>query len=262
MINGISVALPTWNNLKYLKKAVYSFKKYSVLPETELVIFVDGSTDGTFEWLEQEGIPHIGRKENVGCFSGWNRAVEHSKNEIIFQGEDDLFFGPEWDKYLAAWFEEIGDRYVIMPQLVEPIMGSYPPPYDCGKTADEFNENKFVEYCKMIRRHEVIAQPTGLWAMRKDVYQSVGGFDEYYDPITRGDLDMLLKLHKKHPDLRWIRVNDSLLYHIPPGLHSKQRLWGRPDYKELRKRVITYFENKWGGLNVPETYALIPVGLR
>lgn len=261
-IDGISVALPTWNHLNYLKKCLYSLKKYSVLPKTEVSIFVDGSTDGTFEWLEEEGIPYIGRKENIGCYSGWNRAVENSKNSYVLQGEDDLFFGPGWDKYLAKWFEEIGDMYVIMPQLVEPISGSYPPPYDCGKTAEEFNEEKFVEYCKKVRKHEVIAQPTGLWTMKKEIYLSVGGFDEFYDPISRGDLDMILRLHKKYPDLRWIRVWDSLMYHIPPGLHSKRRYQGRPNWKELRKRVIDYFEERWNGMSVPETYASIPVGLR
>ncbi len=263
MIDGISVAFPTYNHLNYLKKCIYSIKKYSVLPKTELSLFVDGATDGTFEWLEEEGIPHIGRRENKGAFSGWNRAAKNCQNEYCFLAEDDLFFGPKWDYYLAVWIEELEEDYVIMPQLVEPTPGNYPPPYDCGRSIEEFDEEKFVEYCERIRKHEVIADPFGLVCMRKELIFSIGGFDENFDPILHGGLDFTYRFSKAHPEINWIRVCDSLIYHFPPRIHRRQSLphkWEH--YEKMDEEHGQYFKKKHGFWSVPQTYGQVPVGLK
>ena len=264
MIDGISVAVPTYNNLDYLKKMLYSVEKYSVLPETEVSLFVDGATDGTFEWLEEEGIPHIGRRENKGAYSGWNRSVENCRNEYWIMGESDEFYGPEWDLKLAIWIEELGEDYIVMPQLVEPTWGSYPPIYDCGKVVEEFDEEKFVEYCRRhSSKHEVIADSMGFPTMKKSLFFSIGGIDEFYDPLFRGALDFQLRLSRAHPNLRWVRVWDSMIYHFPPSLHNPWDLNPelRAKYQEIQKRNAKYFMDKYG-LNHHQAYASIPVGLK
>jgi len=50
-ISNISVVVPSYNNLEYLKSLYKSVRQVS--SEIELIIFSDGSTDGTKEWLEQ-----------------------------------------------------------------------------------------------------------------------------------------------------------------------------------------------------------------
>lgn len=257
MIDGISVAITTFNGLKYLKKCLHSIEKYSGLSKTEASIFVDGSTDGTIEWLKSKEIPFDGRKENVGQWSGWNNAIKNCQNEYFLQGQDDTFFGPEWDLKLATWIEELSENYIIMPQLVEPTFGSYPPPYDCGRTIDAFNEERFINYCrKHANRHETIAHHMGFWTMKKTLFFSIGGFDEFYDPVYRGDGDFLVRLSHKYPKLRWVRVWDSMIYHFPPKFHRKQS----QHQLEVQKRNAKHFQEKYG-LKISEAYASIPIGV-
>lgn len=256
-IKGISVAITTYNHLAYLKKCLYSIKKYSVLPRTEICLFVDGSTDGTFEWLRREGIPHTGRTRNAGAFSGWNNAVDQVQNEYFFLGEDDLFFAPEWDVKLAQWIEELDHNYVVMPQLVEPIWGSYPPIYNCGKTVEQFNEEKFVKYCSEVGCHEAITTAVGLWCIKKSHFLSLDGFDTFYDPVFRGGIEFQVRYARKYPHIRWIRVWDSLMYHFPPQIDARYK---SKYYKRIHVRNKRYFEEKYG-MNHAQAYASIPVGL-
>lgn len=69
------VAIPSVNNLSYLKKAVASVK--CSFPY-ELVVFVNGSTDGTVEWLDEHSIKYIYHDKNLGCSYVNNEAMEYS----------------------------------------------------------------------------------------------------------------------------------------------------------------------------------------
>jgi len=260
MIDGISVALTTWNHLPYLKRCLWSLREYSALPKTEVSIFVDGSDDGTIKWLEEAGIRFRGRFKQQGAFSGWNRAVEACRNEYFIIGEDDTFFGLNWDVKLAAWIAELGPDYIVMPQLVEPTPGSYVV-HDCGKTIDKFDEGKFLEFCLDHQfRHEIIPSHQGFWTMKKSLFQSVRGFDEAYDPGTRGTLDLQLRLHYKYPNLRWLRIWDAMVYHFPTAKEARQ-LYKTEEFLAKHQWNVAYFEEKYG-LNAEEAFALIPVGLK
>ena len=49
--SGISLIIPSYNNLRHLKNAYNSVRKhYNQL--VELILIDDGSNDGTFEWLQ------------------------------------------------------------------------------------------------------------------------------------------------------------------------------------------------------------------
>jgi glycosyltransferase involved in cell wall biosynthesis len=55
----VSVVIPTFNRLEYLKAAVASCFAGNEGLEVEVVIVDDGSTDGTPEWLETLAGPGI-----------------------------------------------------------------------------------------------------------------------------------------------------------------------------------------------------------
>jgi len=257
VIDGISIALPTYNHLEYVKKCVYSIQKYSALPKTEVSIFVDGSTDGTIEWLEQEGIPYHAQVENKGAWSSWNQAVKHAKNEYVIQGEDDVFYGPDWDVNVARWIEELGDKYIVVPQIIEPVKGSYPI-VPCGTTVDKFDEEKFVAYCHKNMRHEIIPDYMGLWIMKKEMFWGAGGFDPIYDPVFFGALDFYMRFIRKYPDVRFVRVWDSMTYHFPPMFHRGHR--GVKKYQDIAKAHLKIFMDRWG-MEPGEAYRQIPAGL-
>jgi len=47
----ISLIIPSYNNLQHLKNVYASIQKHA--PEAEVILLDDGSTDGTWEWMQQ-----------------------------------------------------------------------------------------------------------------------------------------------------------------------------------------------------------------
>ena len=48
----ISFVIPSYNNLRHLKNAYSSVKKHAF--NNEIIFLDDGSTDGTWEWIQQQ----------------------------------------------------------------------------------------------------------------------------------------------------------------------------------------------------------------
>ncbi len=97
-----------------------------------------------------------------------------------------------------------------------------------------------------------------MWVLPKELFFSVGGFDLAYDPFTNGYIDCQLMLCKAHPQLRFVRVWDSIIYH----LHHKDVVWLTGDLlqskQEIHERNVQYFEKKWG-FGIGQGYRSIPV---
>jgi|GEM_PF-6338245 len=234
-MKSLSVCITTRNNLEYLKLCLRGLKKYS-LPETEILIHVDGSTDGTIEWLKKSELT-FSRSDWKGSYSGWNSAVSRASNPYIILYSDDMFPAPEWDKNMLEWVRE--DR-IIVPRLVEPSPGSYPPAYDCGRNSASFDETKFVQYAKKISEKKLVVHTFGAFAMSVKHFRDVGGFDTRFDPVGVGSIDFIMTLSERY-GIKFYEARDVLLYHFQCVAVSKIS-----NKDELDRRSVKRFEEKWG----------------
>jgi len=75
----IGIGIPTYNRLDSLKETVESIRAYADI-EHDLCVVVDGSSDGTVDWLVDENINHIFHQEN--------RGVCYAKNDILQKFRD------------------------------------------------------------------------------------------------------------------------------------------------------------------------------
>lgn len=84
----ISVIIPTYNRLDFLKEAVKSVQEQSYL-NFELIVVDDGSTDGTSEFLENAVVKSI-IQENRGVSVARNAGIRVAKGKYItFLDSDD-----------------------------------------------------------------------------------------------------------------------------------------------------------------------------
>ncbi len=74
MTNRIGIGVITYNRLEYLKGCINNIRKYTQSPYY-LVIADDGSSDGTVEWCQSEGLVVI---------TGQNRGVCWNKNRALY----------------------------------------------------------------------------------------------------------------------------------------------------------------------------------
>jgi len=245
----ISVALTTRNNLEYLKLCLRGLKKHSS-PDSEILVHVDGSTDGTVEWLEEKGYDFTHSKWR-GTYSGWNTAVGKASNPYMILYSDDMFCAPNFDVNLLNWSRM---NRVIVPRLVEPALGSYLPPYNCGRTPKTFEEDKFIKYAEKIEEKEIKPHAFGAFSLSTHRFRDVGGFDTRFDPYGVGSIDLITTLAEKFPDMKFYEARDVILYHFQRAAISKI-----PNMAKLERRSVERFEEKWG-FGVDEAYRRLEAG--
>lgn len=87
----ISAVLPTYNRLAALRENFFSLQEQSGL--SEIVVVVDGSTDGTLEWLRELDDARIKllHQHQQGSPAARNAGIAAAQGEWILMTEDDRF---------------------------------------------------------------------------------------------------------------------------------------------------------------------------
>ena len=95
----ISIIIPTYNNLLYLRKCIESINKNSFY-KNEILVHINEGNDGTIEYIEDLNIKFTHSKTNIGLCSGCNIISRKSKFDLILYSHDDMYYLPNWDKIL------------------------------------------------------------------------------------------------------------------------------------------------------------------
>ena len=93
MVMGISVIIPTKDRLPFLRKVLPTYVMQKEVKE--IIVVVDGSTDGTLEFLKMEmltnsKLKYLDNGINRGIPFSKNRGIDAALYQYIFIGEDDL----------------------------------------------------------------------------------------------------------------------------------------------------------------------------
>ena len=95
----ISIVIPTYNNLDYLKLCLKSLKKNSSFKH-EIIIHINDGSDGTLDFIKANNYKHTNSDDNIGLCSSINKAAKLVSNKYILYSHDDMYFCPNWDKVL------------------------------------------------------------------------------------------------------------------------------------------------------------------
>ncbi|HET8863982.1 MAG TPA: glycosyltransferase family 2 protein [Solirubrobacterales bacterium] len=78
---SVAVVIPSWNTLGFLPACLDSLTGQGVEPEPMIVD--NGSTDGSAEYLQREGVPHVLLPRNVGFAAAVNLGVAKTEAAAI-----------------------------------------------------------------------------------------------------------------------------------------------------------------------------------
>ena len=87
----LSILIPTFNNLPYLKFFHNSLNNNSKF-QHEIIIHVNDGSDGTLEYVKNEKLKFTHSKENIGLCSSLNNAYKLSTSDFILYAHDDMYF--------------------------------------------------------------------------------------------------------------------------------------------------------------------------
>jgi len=181
-IPAVSVVIPTYNRMKSLPRALESVLRQT-FDDIEVIVVDDCSTDGTWSYLQSIADPrlHIIRHEtNRGGGAARNTGINAARAELIaFQDSDDEWLvtklATQLDEYQRVNSPEYGAIYCAKITHGEGKMGVYGPREVQYMPLPGYEKTSGDISRELVRRAMVSTQTL---MARKDLLQSIGGFDE------------------------------------------------------------------------------------
>jgi len=171
----IAIAVLSYNRVHLLRQCIENVLLRTSEATTEIVIWDNGSTDGTREYLATITDPRIDvvlSEENVG-FNGYPRAFARTTSPLMIQLDDDVTDAPQdWDRTLR-------DAFLAVPWLG----------FLAADLVDDYNDLT-SRYRHHIRPHEYTEQvengvrlligPSGSYCAMtsRALNEEIGGFKE------------------------------------------------------------------------------------
>lgn len=118
----VSIGLPVYNGLPYLKKAIESILAQTY-PNIELIITDNPSTDGTQALCEEYAkrdhrIRYIRHKTNIGACENYNSALQAARGEYFNWVSFDDFLAPQYVEKCAAILKNDKEAVMAMSDYV------------------------------------------------------------------------------------------------------------------------------------------------
>jgi GT2 family glycosyltransferase/2-polyprenyl-3-methyl-5-hydroxy-6-metoxy-1,4-benzoquinol methylase/Tfp pilus assembly protein PilF len=245
----VSIIILTYNTLEYTKKCIQSILKFTNYPYE--IIFVDNaSTDGTPEYLRElveqnENFRLIENKTNKGFAGGNNQGVSVAKGTYVMLLNNDVLVSENWLTQLVNSLE-ICEKIGVVGPVTNHISGrqSYVGHYE----GDNYLE--FADFIKKENKGKLTPRRrlAGFaMLLRKDVFNSINGFDETFGVGNFEDDDFSLKIKSKglalmvdesvfihHYGSQTFKANDiDILENLKERLPIFQKKWPQVDYEEL-----------------------------
>ena len=236
-----TILVPTYNNIDYLKILLYSLKKNSSFSH-EIILHINEGVDGTLDYIKTKNYKYTYSKTNIGLCSAINSAAKLSTQKYLLYAHDDMYFCPNWDKYLADEVKGIKhNKFYISGTMIEAFTGHIT--YNCGETIEKFNEKKLLNNYKKLKYHDHQGTHFAPHLIEKKMWKEIGGFSEEFNPGYSSDPDLNMKL--------WIKgvrifkgLKDCKVYHFGSvTIHKNQKKTFKRNLGSLANKI---FLLKWG----------------
>lgn len=238
----ISLIIPTYRNPKYLdiclKSAIEGQNNTN-----EIIVAVDGYVEESKDVIAKykDKIQVLLLEENQGMQTALNLGVYNCKHDIIFIINDDNVLPTGWDTTILS---DLKPNEVLTLNQIEPIgPGIFNFPVKDFGSIDNFEYEKFLLFEKNIKE-EKITPDGGIFpfAMWKNDYMIVGGFDTLYQSPFICDWDFFLKLDLNGKKFK--RTHRSHLYHF--GSTATKNGKEGDKFKASETPAAQTFMYKWG----------------
>ncbi|MBL0039463.1 MAG: glycosyltransferase family 2 protein [Xanthomonadales bacterium] len=210
-----SIVIPVYNKWRYTEACLRSLAKETQRSGFEVIVVDDGSSDETWERLQQvEGITAHRNAENLGFVGSCNAGAALARGEYLVFLNNDTQVAPNWLDTLLDTFDQHPRVGTVGSQLVYPdgrlqeaggIVFSDSSGWNYGRFGDPrdpaCNFVREVDYCS----GAAIAIPRALFEQR-------GGFDARYAPAYYEDTDLAFQV--REAGLRVLYQPASTVFHF------------------------------------------------
>lgn len=249
-MKNITLVIPTYNNLRHIKNAYTSVRKF--YPELELVLLDDGSTDDTKTWLdelEDEFVIKYRSEERIGHTILYDKGIDIATNEIVGIMHADMILGPN---YIENVLKHLERGKVVCATRIEPPLhpeGKEKIIRDFGMDFDDLNIEAFEEFVLKSQNEYKDQTTRGMfapWVLYKEDFQAIGGHDHGFAPFPYEDSDIFQRWILAGYEL--IQSRDAFVYHLTCRGHRWTEQIGKDDefFKQATEKARNHYIRKWG----------------
>ncbi|NMO90356.1 polysaccharide deacetylase family protein [Actinomycetospora sp. TBRC 11914] len=235
-----SVIMPTYQRRDLVRQNVVALGATRRPWPCELIVVVDGSTDGTEQALRELPEPFpttVLVQPNQGAAAARNAGARHARGEILLFLDDDMEADPELlvehDAVIGAGADSVVGHLPLATEAPRNLMT-----IGIERWADRRRE-RLVDSDGTLELDDLL---TGQLSVRAQVFAALGGFDGSF---TAGgtfggeDTDFLYRLRCSGADLRFAPDAISHQHYVvaPEQLLRQWRQGGRADALLLRKHA-------------------------
>lgn len=186
----VSIIIPTYNAEKFMPSLLDSIFRSGV-EDMEVIIVDDCSTDNTVKIAKNYPVRVIQLETNSGPAKARNIGAKAAKGDIIFFLDADVVVMDGTIKEVKNYFEKNpSSKCAIGICATEPLNKGFVPRYMA-----------MFEYIHLIgtkdNKVSVFAPRCG--AIRKDFFQSIGGYNENYKGADVEDFELARRINKTDP---------------------------------------------------------------
>ncbi len=211
----VSVIVPVYNGEKTIRQCIDSLLKQDY-PNYEVIIADNNSTDNTSEIIKNYSVQLLIEKKR-GSSAARNTGAKIARGKILAFTDSDCILRTEWLRKLTE-------------PIIEGTVATLGGTISAGKSKLEMIEQKAYEnYLETIKKEKFVKTvDTRNFAIKKGIFQKIGGFDEK----VKGPEDTDFGLRLVHQDYKIYFVNNAPVKHF---------------HKTSFNRIIKvkYWQNYW-----------------
>lgn len=188
----ISIVIPVYNGGESFRKCLASIRESKRSPD-EVIVVSDGDTDGSWQVAESFGAKVFRLPSSGGPARARNVGASSACGDILFFMDADVTLHPNTLNLMEQQFRQSSD--------LAALIGSY----DDAPGADNFlsqYKNLFHHYTHQISDETASTFWGACGAIRRSVFQSVGGFDEGYRKPCIEDIELGYRLKQNGYPIR------------------------------------------------------------
>ncbi len=192
----LSVIVPVHNGGEKFRRCLERLKAASPQPD-ELIVVADGDSDGSWRIAEEFGARVIRLEKAGGPARARNAGARAARGDVLVFLDADVACVPDL-------FRRIGETFEREPKIAA-VFGSYD---DAPAEANFLSQykNLFHHYVHQTSREEASTFWAGCGATRRDIFLTLGGFDETYRQPSIEDIEFGYRLRRAGHRIRLVKT--------------------------------------------------------
>ena len=245
-----SVIILNWNGVEMLRRYLPSVIEHTNLPDCEIIVADNGSTDESLKVLKTEfpQVKTIVLDQNYGFADGYNRAIAQVDSDYVVLLNSDVEVTDGWLNTLIHYMDAHPDVSAIQPKIRSWLHKEY---FEHAGASGGFLSPLGYPYCRG-RRFGKVEKDNGQYdtiidvdwtsgacmCVRTNIYKELGGLDAAFFAHME-EIDLCWRMRRK--GWRLACIPQSVIYHLGGGALSYNN--PRKTYLNFRNNLLMIYKN-------------------